>query len=241
MHGKALLIVSSSLLAILVVTACSAVVNGSGNLVAETREVSGFDRIDLEVPGDLTIIQGAGESLTIETDDNVMKHVQTEVRGGTLYLSFKRGYSLTDPTRLAFTVGVDDLSGVSVSGSGGIDAERLATDGLEIDVSGSGTVRIGNLTAESLTMSISGSGEVDLAGEVATQNIDISGSGEYQAGDLASESIEIDISGSGNATVWASEILDTSVSGSGTVNYYGRPAVNSSDSGSGEITGLGEK
>jgi len=241
MGRKGVVLGSFLLLAILALTACNAAVRGSGNLVIDTREISGFDRVDLSGAGELIIVQGEGETLTIETDDNVIEHIEAVVRGGTLHLGFKRGFSLIDPTRLTFTVGVDDLSGLSVSGSGDVEVERLVADGLKIDVSGSGNIRIGDLVADRLTMSISGSGEVDLAGEVADQNIDISGSGEYRAGDLAGESIKIDISGSGTATVWAIQSLDSSVSGSGTINYYGRPAVNSSDSGSGEIIGLGEK
>lgn len=241
MGRKVVVLVSFLLPAILALTACNAAVRGSGNLVSESREVSGFDRIDLSAAGDVIIVQGEGETLTIETDDNVMEHVEAVVRGGTLNLGFKPGYSLIDPTRLTFTVGVDDLRGLEVSGSGDVEMEQLVTDRLAIDVSGSGNIRIGNLAADRMTMGISGSGDVDLAGEVASQNIDISGSGEYQAGDLASESIKIDVSGSGTATLWATESLDSSVSGSGTISYYGRPAVNSSSSGSGEIIGLGEK
>lgn len=242
MWNKRLALILVSGMALLALTACNAaVINGSGNLVTETREVSGFDSIDLSGSGEVIITQGSGETLTVETDDNVMEHVESEVRNGTLHLGFKPGINLIDVTQLVFTVGVDDLTAVSVSGSGDVETDQLSTDRLDLKVSGSGDVQIGDLATDELTIAISGSGDIDLAGQATIQDIAISGSGKYQAGDLASQSVNIDISGSGTATVWASETLDADISGSGTVNYYGRPAVDSSQSGSGDLNSLGEK
>ncbi|UCG23839.1 MAG: DUF2807 domain-containing protein [Chloroflexota bacterium] len=242
MCKKRYLVVLLLLTAILTVTACNAnIVDGSGDLITETREVSGFDSIDLSGSGEVIVTQGGSESLTVETDDNVMEHVETEVRGGTLHLGFEEGLNLIDPTRLIFTVGVDDLSELRISGSGDFEADSVDTDRFNVTVSGSGDVQIGDLMADSVEARISGSGDVDLAGEATTQDVTISGSGKYRAGDLASESVEVSISGSGNATVWATESLDSNISGSGTVNYYGRPSINSSGSGSGQINNLGEK
>ncbi|NTV37818.1 MAG: hypothetical protein HGA82_01265 [Anaerolineales bacterium] len=61
---------------------------GSGNLVSETRQVSGFTAVDFSGAGEVEIIQDGTESITIETDDDVMEHVTTEVHGGTLYVGF---------------------------------------------------------------------------------------------------------------------------------------------------------
>lgn len=230
------------LVAIFGITACNAtIVNGSGDLITETREVSGFDGIELSGSGEVIITQGGDESLTVETDDNVMEHVRTEVRGGTLHLGFEEGLNLIDPTRLVFTVGVDDLSELSISGSGNVESDSLDTDRFSVTVSGSGNVQIDDLTADSVEARISGSGNVDLAGEATTQDVTISGSGKYRAGDLQSDTAEASISGSGEATVWVTESLDSNISGSGSVDYYGRPSISTSGSGSGKINSLGEK
>jgi hypothetical protein len=228
--------------AILLFTACDAnIVKGSGDLITETKEVSNFDSIALSGSGEVIITQGGGESLTVETDDNVMEHVKAEVKGGTLELGYEDGLNLISPTRLIFTVGVDDLSELSISGSGDIEMEDLDTNRLKMTVSGSGDVQIDNLTADEVEAKISGSGEIDLAGEAATQDVNISGSGKYRAGDLLGESVTVKISGSGDATVWATDSLDADISGSGSVDYYGRPAINMSGSGSGNINNRGEK
>lgn len=224
---------------IIVLSACRLVV-GSGDIVSESREVSGFDSVSVSGTGEVIITQGDGESLTIETDDNVMEHVTSEVRGGTLYLGTEPRTNVR-PTRLIFMLGVDELKGADVSGSGSVEAASLETDNLEFGVSGSGSVNVDSLTADQLNVRISGSGDVQLAGEAPEQDIDISGSGDYRAGDLLSETAVVSISGSGQATLWTTDSLDADVSGSGTVNYYGNPTVSSSTSGSGSINGRGEK
>lgn len=207
---------------VLAITSCNInAIRGSGDLITESRNVGNFDSIALSGSGEVIVTQGAGESLTIETDDNVMEHVKAEVRGGTLELGFKERTGSISPTRLIFTVGVDDLKGLRISGSGDIESSTVDTDRLDVK--------------------IDGSGDINLSGEATAQEVTINGSGKHDAADLRSESVEVNISGSGEATVWATQALDTNISGSGTVNYYGTPSVNSSGSGSGQVKNRGDK
>jgi hypothetical protein len=232
-------------LAILIVLLSACNLNslrGSGKLITENRPVSNFDRVTLSGSGRVIITQNGEESLVVETDDNIMEYVTTEVRGGTLELGFDsvRAGPIS-PTRLTFTLSVDDLEGLTISGSGDIESERIETDSLNILVSGSGDMRIDSLTADTVEAQISGSGEIRLAGEATGQDIEISGSGQYRAEDLHSDTVAVDIGGSGDATVWATNSLNANIGGSGTVNYYGSPTVNVSESGSGSINSKGEK
>jgi hypothetical protein len=241
MHTRKVL----GLLAIVVflLSACGfRVIRGSGDLVTESRSVSNFDRVSLSGSGEVIVTQSGEESLTVETDDNIIEYVTTEVRGGTLYLGFDTtGPKSISPTRLRFDLNVKELIGLKISGSGEITAASLDTDRLEVGVSGSGDVEIDSLTAQEVEVRISGSGNVELAGEATGQDITVSGSGKLRAGDLRSETVEVSISGSGDATVWAIESLDARISGSGSVEYYGSPTVDSSGSGSGKVRHLGGK
>jgi len=228
---------------ILLISACGiGIIRGSGNLVTESRNVSDFDRVDLSGSGEVVIIQGEEESLTVEADDNIMPYVTTEVRGGTLQLALDaEGARSISPTRLRFTVGVKDLAGLEVSGSGSATSTGIDTERLDIDVSGSGDVRIDSLAAEAVGVQLSGSGDVELRGEVTRQDIDINGSGKYIAGDLGSQTATVAVSGSGDATVWVTESLDAHIGGSGSVNYYGTPQTSFSGDGSEDIHRLGDK
>jgi predicted small secreted protein len=237
------------LLAIFTVTACNfkaRVIQGSGNVITEARQVSNFDSVDLSGSGQVIVTQNGSESLSVETDDNVMEYVKAEVEGGTLKLGLvtgtQTGVNIQSFSRLVFYVGVDNLKSLTVSGSGSVKSSRVKTDSLEAKVSGSGGIQIADLSTGEVKADISGSGKIDLAGNVTGQQITIGGSGNYLGGDLCGESVKVSVSGSGNGTVCATERLDADVSGSGSVNYYGQPSsINRSSSGSGKIISLGEK
>lgn len=226
---------------VLLLGAC-VVVRGSGSLITESRAVGNFERVDLSGSGKVLITQGEEESLTVETDDNVMRYIRTNVRNRTLHLSTDmRQLSIVSPTRLRFTLQVKDLTGLDLSGSGSIVAERVVADRFDMNLSGSGSMRIDELTADQLNVDVSGSSNVQVGGETTRANIDISGSGDVAVDNLRSDAVDVQVSGSGTATVWAIETLDLDLSGSGAVSYYGQPSLNSSTSGSGTINNLGSK
>jgi len=215
-------------------------VRGSGNIVEEGREVSGFTGVALAGIGELTIEVGERESLRIEAEDNLMTYLETEVRNGMLEIGVQDGVNLNSTRPVRFYLTVEELDTIVLSGSGNIEAPDLEAERFAIAISGSGDVEMGDLSADTVDAVISGSGNLDIAGgRVEEQDITISGSGEYQAGGLNSRSVEITISGSGNATVRATESLDVRISGSGSVNYYGNPRTTFSGSGSGKLRSLG--
>ncbi|OGO60233.1 MAG: hypothetical protein A2032_01625 [Chloroflexi bacterium RBG_19FT_COMBO_49_13] len=242
MNKNGLLIVLMVCVAVLTVSGCNSfVTRGSGDLITETRQVSNFDRVELSGVGEVVITQDGSESLSIETDDNLMKYIEVVVEDGTLKLGFKDRVNFISPSRLVFYVSVDDLTGVAVSGSGDIESDMLKTDHLDVAVSGSGDVQVADISTGEVNTDISGSGEIYLSGDATTQDLTISGSGKYQAGDLCSASVTVNVSGSGSATICATESLESDISGSGSVNYYGQPMINSTGSGSGTLNSLGEK
>jgi Putative auto-transporter adhesin, head GIN domain len=242
MNTKLLKAVLGLTIVMLLVSACGMIPTvGSRNLISETRAVSGYDRVDVSGGGSLEIIQDGTESLTIETDDNMMQYVTAEVRGGTLYVGLNSSMRTLLPSRLILTLHVKDLSGITTSGSWEINSAALKTVNLDIVISGSGKVVVNSLTLVKLSATISGSGGLTLVGKADNQTINISGSGKYLAGDLRTLAASVSISGSGNATVWAKDTLTVRVSGSSNVSYYGSPQVSVDHSGSGSIHNLGVK
>ncbi len=226
----------------MLVSACGMIPTlGSRNLISERRAVSGYQRVEVSGAGTLEIIQDGTESLSIETDDNMMQYVTSEVRGGTLYVGLDSKLRALLPSKLSLTLHVKDLSGINSSGSWEVRSAEIKTADLDIGVSGSGKVKVDSLTVGKLAATISGSGGLTLAGKADSQTIDVSGSGRYQAGDLSTKETSISISGSGTMTVWASDTLKVQMSGSGDVSYYGSPVVTFDQSGSGKIHGLGNK
>ncbi len=242
---KNVLLCGLAILALLVEGCCPlTLIDGSGNVTQESRDVAAFHRLSLSSQGEVIVVQTGQESLTIEIDDNLFEHITSEVRDGTLYLGLsplgqKAVLRTTQP--ILFRVNVKTLDSIAVSGSGLVRADALESEALEIEVSGSGSAIVEAVSARSLDAAVSGSGQIQVGGQVATQTVAVSSSGNYRASNLRSASASAAVSGSGSITLWAADGLTAVISGSGTVFYYGTPQVTESISGSGGLKALGPR
>ena len=137
-------------------------IKGSGTIVTENRTVSGFDKVDLQSVGNLTIVVGDKESLTIKADDNLMQYITSEVFNDTLEIGMKPNLSL-DPTHdIEYTLTVKSLSSIVLSGFGNINAEELSAEDLEVRLSGSGDMTLGTLKSENAMLRVSGFGDINV-------------------------------------------------------------------------------
>jgi hypothetical protein len=229
--------------AALLLTGC-VFARGSGNIVTEERDVSGFDKIEVRGSGELTVEQGSQEGVTITADDNLMRYITTKVSGDTLIIQVGPGNApatILPTAPIKYTVRLEDLTGLKLSGSTEGQIDKLQTKDLQIEISGSGSVQIDDFEADSLSYTLSGSGSAKMTGTITEQDVTISGSGSYDAADLESKQATVNISGSGSTKLWVTDELDIKVSGSGSVVYYGNPHVNQNVSGSGSIEARGSK
>jgi hypothetical protein len=213
-------------------------IKGSGDIITESRDVSGFDKVTLAGFGDVTIEIGDQESLTVTTDDNIMSYVETEVKNNTLVLSlddpgWNSGFNPTDGIK--YELVVTELSRVNVSGAGRVEVNDLETEKLRVDLSGAGSFEINSLTADEFVVNQSGAGTIFASGQVKGQELTSSGVGSYHATELESETAIVEFSGAGSASLWVTELLDISISGVGNVIYYGSPRIIQNVSGVGNL------
>ncbi len=225
---------------IVVLGACKAKspIEGSGNIVTESRAVSGFDRVTFSGFGDVNIQQGDKESLTVRTDDNIMPYVRSEVFQGTLVIDFDdEGHQVDlDPMDgIEFNLIVKDISRLDISGAGKIHVGELQTEKLLVDLSDVGNLDLTLLDVDELVVRHSGAGTMNISGHVKGQEITHSGAGSYDAADLRSLNAILEISGTGSAIVWAVDSLDVDISGLGDVTYFGSPRVIENVTGAGKL------
>lgn len=215
---------------------------GSGNVIKDTRPVSGFTSIALTCAGDVQLTQGDTDSLVIEAEDNIVPLLVSEVQGTQLVLKTKFNTSYTTTRGVHFIITVKDLSEIRSSASGNVDAGEIHTGAFNLVLNGSGDVTLAGLQASSLTVELTGSGSADFRGGSADQvTANLHGSGDFTAANLASQTAQVTVTGSGSATVWAKTTLSATLNGSGDLKYYGSPAVNQNVTGSGRVRSLGNK
>ena len=223
-------------------TACSQnMIQGSGNVVTESRDVSGFNSVSISGIGRVIITQVDKEALTIEADDNIMEHITSEVSDGTLILGYKEDLSLESASPVVFRVNLKNLISLDNAGTASFEVDKVNTDQLQITKSGTGDIKIIELNAKDINVSAEGTGKIELGGSVENQEVDLLGTVEYHAPDVKSQNANVSVDGTANAFVWVLDSLDVVINGSGEVHYYGSPSVTQDISGTGSLTHLGSK
>ena len=214
----------------------------------ETRDVSGFDKILVREFGEVRIIQGDTEKLTIEADDEVIQKIKTEVIDGCLHLGVGRQWMekifeaisagiASQPIK--FVITVKSLSELAVRGAALVKAEDIKSDNLSLILKGAGKMQIDGLEVGNLVVSFPGAGEIALTGKAAVQEVSLSGVGSYNAAGLQSRRCKVVLNGMGKATVWVEEELDASCRGLGVIEYRGNPEVKKNISGFGSVKSIG--
>lgn len=247
--ARHLILLTSLTLATLVLSACSSTsyqtdfekIHGTGNLVEESRQVSGVTGVELNNIGELTVKLGDTESLIIEAQSNLMDNIETEMLGKTVRIRNSDGINLVPTIPIKYTLTVKALDTIKISFTGGITAPDLQAEHFSIAIDGPGDLKMGDLNADTLAVNIDSSGNVDISGgEVKTQNIRIDSGGSFTAPDLASGEAEVLLNSSGSATIWVRDTLTAVLSSGGDLKYRGNPTVDATTTGSGDVTQIGE-
>ncbi len=203
----------------------------------ETRKVASFSELGLSISADVYISQGNKTELIIEGDENTIEHIETEVSGGKLKITYDTR-NTWKYKKVKIYISSPTWEGIYVAGSGNI-TNQTAIEGKEMDiaVSGSGDITIDDLKATTIGIRISGSGDISLKGHNKTESlgIGISGSGDVDASGILTDAVKVRISGSGGAKVYAETDLEVSISGSGSVYYKGSALIDAHISGSGKV------
>ena len=199
------------LLAALALVGCT--IDDDGPRTTQSRDVAAFTRVDNSDSVDVRLRVGEPQRLRVRAGAKVIDDVGTEVRDGTLHLTFDRdGFGVSD---VVVEASVPELTGIEVSGSGDIDAYGIDADAFEARSDGAADIALDG-TAERLALDLDGSGEAYLA-------------------DLATRDAHVIVTGSGDADVRAEQRLHVYLDGSGDVRYHGDPVLTQRLDGSGDL------
>ena len=194
--------------------------SGSGRLTTETYDLRAFNRVDIRVPAEVSIVYSSEYYIVVETSDNSIHKIDVRVHSRKLVIDQE---SCLDEDHLKITIGMSELSGVSNFGTASVVSDHIwEADAFETLLSGSGDIDI-NLRSDALNSVITGSGSVRVTGQASTSKVVISGSGAYQGAALDTDRAKVVITGSGNASVEVHQRLTGTISGSGNIYYHGHP------------------
>ncbi len=220
-------------------TSCQKI-NGKGDVISESRTVTGYHGIGLSTDASVYLTSGDEYSLEVLAQENLMPYIQTVIENGILVIKFKNGVHMGHHEPISVYITAPGISSLAVSGSGKIDVTNdWMGSSMELTISGSGDIRLGYVTCNTLRATISGSGNISAQGGTAGyEDLTISGSGNIDIRSILSQTTDADISGSGDIYTQVAGTMDATISGSGNIYYLGTPQMNIHISGSGNIIKL---
>jgi hypothetical protein len=188
---------------------------GSGKIVTEKRSLSGFKGVDVGGIFQVEITAGNEFALEIETDDNLLPLIKTEVNDGVLEIE----------------------SEGRISPSGKILVRISAPDITELDVSGAANVTLNGVKNSNLAVEASGASKLRIAGVTTKLTVETSGASKVDADDLKTGNATVDGSGASHVELNVSGELNADLSGASHVTYSGTPtAVHKKTSGAGSVS-----
>lgn len=204
--------------------------------MGKIRDLPTFNSLLHNIAGNIVWKQGSEQRLEIQSTDEVLSQVVTEVKeGGLLYIGFRdRDFQLND-NKLYIFITTPDIKAIRLSGSGNLEAKnRWKVGDLSLAISGSGNMNI-SLKADKVLADISGSGNINLKGKADEYVIEMSGAGQIAGDKLKVDNCEVNLSGSGSCVLNVTDKLDVKINGSGSVIYKGNPEISKSIDGSGSV------
>ena len=190
-------------------------VQGSGKKASENRTVPAFKGIVFPGSGKVDYRIGSPQGVRIETDDNLLSHVETKVVDGKLLVGFKGSIS----TRI------------------GLNVTIVAAACESAELSGSGSIRVAVMKSDRLDAVVTGSGNITAVGEAKSVKVVVSGSGNVDLSKVQTGNAEVQVTGSGDILVAPKGSLEAQITGSGQIRYRGEPKqITKSITGSGSVT-----
>jgi hypothetical protein len=208
-------------------------VQGNGDLTTEDRTVGPFAQVVNSTSVSVTITEGA-QSLSVTVDSNLQPLLITTVTDNVLTISTEEPIKASPNSKVQ--VALPALTGVKLSGAGGVSATVTTAQNISLTLSGSGPLTFRG-PANAVEAKNSGFGPMQLSGTAESLVATLSGAGALNTQDLpVSGAAQITNSGAGPLTATANGTVSLKLTGLGNITWYGTATVTSShDSGLGKI------
>jgi hypothetical protein len=193
-------------------------------LRSETRELTGFNAIELEGAASVDVTVGGPHAVEVEAPPRVLERIETEVKGDTLVIRtrLRDWISTTGTSRVAFRIAMPELVSLRVGGGNDVHLHGFAGGTSSIRSEGAAQIRATG-TLDTLTVHMAGAGD-----------------GDFRA--LTAAHARVSVDGVGNVIVNATESLDATMNGVGTIHYLGEPSrVQTHMNGLGRIARLEDR
>ncbi len=213
---------------------------GNKNLtpvISEERDVPPFQAIKVQNGIDVYITYGPKDKIKVETNENTMQYLITEVRNDVLRIYFKRSGVWFREARVYVTT--NQLKEIDASGGSDVKSENtIDADDLKLKASGGSDIELA-VNATNLTAEASGGADIMLSGYAVNLVAHTSGGSDLKAFDLTVDKAELEASGGSDIKITVTKELSARASGGADILYKGNPEkINVNSSASGDVKNI---
>lgn len=207
-------------------------IEGSGNITTETRTADqDFTSIEVGNGIELDISQGQQKSITVETDDNLQRLIQTRVEAGVLYVEAGEDYDSSKPPKVSVRIptisGLSASAGSSISSNGNILSPKLIVE------SNSGSEVIISVEAEELALETSSGSTIEVRGKAIRLETSSASGSSIDASKLRANDIIAQTSSGSSTDVHPLVSLDAKASSGSSIDYVNKPKTLKKEESSG--------
>ena len=181
---------------------CCRPVIGNKKIVFQERTISAYSQIKILGNADIVLTEGNIGQIRVETSENVLSYVTTEVKGDILVIKLKH-YGVNYVPKLKVYVPIDEkFNKITIVGKAEVISKEdfsLQLPSLEVVLKGNGNFKGKALSARKAILSIAGAGNIEAS---------------------VTEEVQAKIMGYGHITIFGNPSKkDTDIKGSGKIQF----------------------
>ncbi len=191
-----------SLQSLLFLLSCCKPLVGTKKIVFQERIIPTYSQIELLGNADIVLTEGNVGQITVETSENVLPYIATEVKEGTLVIKLKH-YGVNYVPKLRIHIPIDEnFQKIAIVGKGIVTTHKnfsLQLHSLEVVLKGDGNFLGKELSTRKAILFIAGAGNIEAS---------------------VTEDVQAKIMGYGNISIFGNPPQrDTNIKGSGKIEF----------------------
>lgn len=206
-------------------------VSGNGHVTKVNRPVESFDGIKASSGINVYLFQGDEEKVVVESDDNILDCIKTEVKGSTLHCYIDCNIHFS--SKMNVYVNYKMLNKIDASSGSDVFGETVIKTGtLNIGVSSGADVKV-DVDAEKVYCEVSSGSDATITGKASHFQGNASSGADIKAEDMKVATCDVSASSAGDIRITVTESIEANASSGGDITYFGNPEREHIDESSG--------
>ena len=197
-------------------------IKGSGNITSETRNANqDFKNIKVSQGIKVIVEQADNKSITVETDDNLQKHIITQIENGVLRIKSDESYNSTETpivyVKMPIINGLDSSSGSEITSS-----NVLITENIHVKSSSGSQINI-NVEADAINIESTSGSSIEASGKALKLETSSSSGSKIDAENLMANEVISQTSSGSSTSVYPIVKLDAKASSGSSISFHKAP------------------